>query len=330
MFSISRLSVVACIIGAGAAQATELKLAHFMSPLHPMHAAVMAPFAQEVEKASGGALKVRIYPAGELGKGPDQQFKRVVERVADITFGIQGYTATLFPRTMVAALPGAAPSSEAATRKLWAILDPHLAPEYERVKVLGMWTNDLAVIISKGKPIRSLADLKGLKVRAPDAIGSQTLEAWGAVPVNIDVTKVYTSFQSGVFDAVLIGASAIRSFKLNEVGEHYTTGLPSVLAPQYLLMNRAAWDALSAQEKAALERAAGLALSVKAANTYQRAGDGGIEMVRKAGRDVGALSPQAAADFRRAAQVVHDEYVKAAARDGVDLKAVIAAFEKAN
>ncbi|MGQ0546280.1 MAG: TRAP transporter substrate-binding protein [Betaproteobacteria bacterium] len=321
--------VLALALAAAAAQATELKLAHFMSPQHPMHAAVMAPFAQQVEKASGGALKVRIYPAGELGKGPDQQFKRVVERVADITFGIQGYTATLFPRTMVAALPGAAPSSEAATRKLWAILDPHLAPEYSRVKVLGMWTNDLAVLISRGKPLRSLADLKGLKVRAPDAIGSQTLEAWGAVPVNIDVTKVYTSFQSGVFDAILIGASAIRSFKLEEVGEHYTIGLPSVLAPQYLLMNRAAWDALSAREKAVLEEAAGLPLSLKAAKTYQAAGDRGIDMVRKAGRQVIELSPQAAAELRKAAQRVHDEYLAEAARDGVDLKAVLAAFESA-
>lgn len=156
---------------AGVALAGELKLAHFMSPQHPLHGGIMAPLAKQVEQATGGALKVRIYPAGELGKGPSQQYKRVLDHVADITFGIQGYTATQFPRTMIAALPGAAPTSVEATRRLWAVLDSQLAAEYQKVKVLGLWTNDLAVLVTKDKPIRTLADLKGMKVRAPDAIG---------------------------------------------------------------------------------------------------------------------------------------------------------------
>lgn len=53
---------------AGVALAGELKLAHFMSPQHPLHGGIMAPLAKQVEQATGGALKVRIYPAGELGR----------------------------------------------------------------------------------------------------------------------------------------------------------------------------------------------------------------------------------------------------------------------
>ena len=75
---------------ASGAQAKELKLAHFMSPKHPMHVHLMAPMVKELAKASGGDLTIRIYPGGELGKGPAAQFKRAVTGVADITFGLHG------------------------------------------------------------------------------------------------------------------------------------------------------------------------------------------------------------------------------------------------
>lgn len=321
---------MAALLGATAiAQAGELKLAHFMSPKHSLHAGVFAPLGEELSKSSNGALTIRIYPAGELGKGPVQQYKRVIDHVADIGFGIQGYTATQFPRTMVAGLPGAASSNVDATRRMWAIYDQVLAPEYARVKVLGLWANDQAILISKDRPIRSRADLKGMKVRAPDAVGAKTLESWGAVPVNIEVTKVYTSFQTGVFDAILIGASAIRSFKLNEVGNYYTIGLPAMVSPQYLLMNLDAWNALSAADKAMLEKATGRALSTRAATLYQKAGDGSVAAVRKAGKEIIQLGTQETADLRRAAESVYVDYVATAAKDGVDVKPALAAFEKA-
>ena len=64
--------------------ATELKLAHFTSPRHPMDRFFMRPWSEELARMSNGELTVRIFPAGELGKGPQQQFKRAVDGAADI------------------------------------------------------------------------------------------------------------------------------------------------------------------------------------------------------------------------------------------------------
>ena len=68
------------------AGAGEIKLAHFMSPKHPMDRFIMRPWSEEIAKLSGGSLTVRIYPGGALGKGPVAQFKRrhSVERHGDI------------------------------------------------------------------------------------------------------------------------------------------------------------------------------------------------------------------------------------------------------
>ena len=153
-------------LGATPALSVELKLAHFMSPKHPMDRFIMRPWTKEVEKLSGGKLTVRIYPGGALGKGPVAQFKRAVDGIADITFGLQGFTSNLFPRTGLVELPGMAKNAAIAANKIWDAF-PLLEPEYKRVKVLALWTNETQTIMTKSKPIRSVDDMKGLKFRVP-------------------------------------------------------------------------------------------------------------------------------------------------------------------
>ena len=69
-----------------------------------------------------------------------QQYKRVVEGVADITFGLQAYTPTIFPKTMLIIPPGKATNALEATERLLAVYDTHLADEYKDVKLLGIFT----------------------------------------------------------------------------------------------------------------------------------------------------------------------------------------------
>jgi len=110
------------------AVSAEIKLAHFMSPRHPMDRFLMRPWTEEVAKATNNALTIRIYPGGALGKGPVAQFKRAVDGVADVTFGLPGFTSNLFPRTGVIELPGIAADAVVAANQLWDAF-PLLAPE---------------------------------------------------------------------------------------------------------------------------------------------------------------------------------------------------------
>ena len=102
--------------------AKELKMASFMSAKHPVNRGILPHFAKNVAAETGGSLKLKLYPSGQLGKGPKAQYKRVIENVAEITFGVHGYTPKIFPRTMVVAQPGVGKSSQEVTKKFWKIL----------------------------------------------------------------------------------------------------------------------------------------------------------------------------------------------------------------
>jgi len=276
--------VLGVLCGSWALAAEELRLAHFMSPRHPMDHFLMRPWTKEVAKLSNNELIVRIYPGGELGKGPNAQFKRAADGIADITFGLQGYTSSQFPRTTLIELPAVAIDGPEATEKLWAAYDPYLAPEYERVKVLALWSTEAPILMTKNKPIRKIADLKGLKIRTPSKAQAELIQALGATPVPMPATRMYQALNTGVVDALMVPPSVIKSFKINEVAKYYTTGLPFGRSPFFIVMNKAKWDALSPENKALIEKTTGRDLSVKGARIYERAGRQALESVRKSGK----------------------------------------------
>ncbi len=246
--------------------AKELKLAHFMPPVHTLHEKVFVPLAEELAKATGGDLTIAIYPAGALGKGPVQQYKRAVEGVADITFGIHSYTSELFPRSQLLTLPGVYGSAEEGTQKLWAILDPYLKDEYRDIKLLGLWAMSPTVLITKDKPVATLADLKGMKVRTGSPGEAEATHAWGGVPVTMPITESYNALNTGIVDAVLIQPSAIyKPWNLCEPGKYVTDLLPSPSTIVFLAMNRGSWGALSKLQQTALEKLTGREFSLKAA-----------------------------------------------------------------
>ncbi len=264
--SLVLITIVAMTFPPVALMAKELKLAHFMPPVHTLHEKVFMPLAEELAKTTGGDLTLAIYPAGALGKGPVQQYKRAVEGVADITFGIHSYTSELFRRSQLLTLPGVYASAEEGTQKLWAILHPYLIEEYRDIKLLGLWAMSPTVLITKDKPVATLADLKGMKVRTGSPGEAEATHTWGGVSVTMPITEAYNALNTGIVDAVLIQPSAIyKPWNLCEPGKYVTDLLPSPSTIVFLAMNRGSWDALSKSQQAALENLTGREFSLKAA-----------------------------------------------------------------
>lgn len=311
---------------APAAAQTELKLAHFLPPRHQLHTQVFVPFADAVKANSGGKLTVRIFPAGELGKGPNEQFKRAQSGIADIAFGLAGYTSAQFPATLLIELPGVASDTADATAKLWRVLDAHLKGEFKGTRVLGLWVNDTNLLLTRAKAIKAVDDVKGLKIRVPSALAGEVVKAWGGTPVAMPVDQVYQAMDTGVVDGAYIGPSALRSFRLAEVANHLTIGTPTAFAAQFLVMNEGKWNALSADEKAWLEKAAGPALSAAAARVYAIEGDGGVAAFREK-KPVSQVDAGEAAKFRAAAERVVAAHVAELEKKGVPAGKILAAMK---
>ena len=137
----------------------ELSVATFVPPQHHTNTVMFKWFGEELEKRSGGSLTMKLFPAGQLGAGPVQQYKRAVEGIADITFGVSAYTPTLFPKTMLAIPPGKATNSAEATQRILSVFDEHLADEYADVKMIGLSTA-AGIGISATRDMSTLAGLK--------------------------------------------------------------------------------------------------------------------------------------------------------------------------
>jgi len=310
----------------GNAQAAELKVAHFMPAMHPMDRGVMSPLAEEISAATGGELTMRIFPSGELGKGPVQQYKRVVTGVADIVFGIPDYTPQQFSKTGMVHIPGLFANGTDATNALWDNIGL-LESEYDQTKLLGLWANNPSVLITRDKPVRTLADMQNMKIRTPNPVMAELVKAWGGVPVSMPTTDTYNAMNTGVIDAVMIGPSGIGSYKLNETAKYVTTNIPSALDSFYLLMNKSSWDNLNDEHKAKLDELTGRQMSLRGAKAFYEAGQAGLQLAKDSGVEMIEIDAAADAEFRAQMQDALDAYItKIGEEKGVDAHAIVAAL----
>lgn len=251
-------AVAASVVVAGAVQAAELKVAFFPGPKHPINARMLAPWADGINSRNAG-LQVKIFVAGKLGKGPAKQFKRALDRVADISFGLQGYTSKQFRATTLVELANVMTSAKEGTMRLNAAYDRSAAlrKEYDKVKVLAIWTIDPPILMTKSKPIKTVADLKGLKLRTPSQMSARTVKALGGVPVPMPITKLYNALARGTVDGVLVSPTVLHTFKIKEVTRHFAHGIPFGSSPMFIVMNRDSWNELSPAHKDIINKSVG-------------------------------------------------------------------------
>jgi TRAP-type transport system periplasmic protein len=262
--------------------ATELKLHSFVPPRHIIWADVLTPWTKEVAQMSKDELTVRMFPAMQLGGKPPELYRQMVQGISDIVFTLPGYTSSDFPMMALTELPGTAKSADDGTKKLWNHFDKFLARDFADAKVLMLWNSDTAAIMSKSKPVRTIEDFKGMKIRTPSAAQSAQLEHFGATAISMPVTQIYNSLDRGVIDAAMIPMSAALDFKLIEVAKYYTVHAPLGRSPFLVSMQKKRYEALPPNLKKIIDDTTGLKLSLKGAAAYDKQSLDGIEAVKKA------------------------------------------------
>lgn len=266
---------------APAMAAEELKLATFVPNTHIIMAKVLTPWAEKIAKDSANQLTVRMFPSMQLGGKPPELYRQMARGISDICFTLPGYTSGDFPMMALTELPGMADSGADGTKKLWAHFDKFLAPQFKEAKVLMLWNSDSAALMSKNKPIRTLEDLRGLKIRTPSAAQSAQLTALGATPIDMPANQIYNNLDRGVVDAAMIPMSAAIDFKLIEVARYFTIDAPLGRSNFLVAMNRARYERLPANLRKIVDDTTGLSLSLQGAATYDEQNDAGVAAARK-------------------------------------------------
>jgi TRAP-type C4-dicarboxylate transport system substrate-binding protein len=309
-----RLAVLAVSLAfaAGAsAQTVTLKLASFEPPQAPITGGVLAPWAKDVMADSGGTLKIDLFPGGTLGRNPLQQLKLVQDGVADITWTVPGYTPGRFDDTQVAELPFLVTDATSGSLAMTKLHQQGMLRGFDDIKLLLIGTVPANHIHSR-EPVKSLADLKGKKIRAGSSQIAKLVEALGAVPVQIGAPQVAESLARGVIDASLNEWNFVATFKIDEVVRHHVAvpmGTVAVMVP----MMKAKYDSLPPQARAAIDKHSGEALARRFGAVVDKTNETTRDRVAKSGKNTVLVPPQAERDaWRVAVQPVTDAWRKAA------------------
>jgi len=268
----------------------ELKLASFVPPTHSIWAGVLIPWAKEIGEKSGGKLKVALFPSMQLGGTPPQLYRQAVQGIADMVFTLPGYTSSDFPMLSLTELPGTATSAHDGTTKLWQkINEKYFDKELADTKTLMLWNSDSAGFMTREKPIKKIADVKGLRLRAPSAAQAAQIEHLGGIGVSMPVTQIYNGIERGTIDGTMIPMSAMIDFKLLEVVKHLLINVPLGRSPFIVSMNRPRYEKLPADLRKIIDDTTGLKLSYKGSTDYDAQNTKAITLAKKE-RDVYTLS----------------------------------------
>ncbi|MEO0485878.1 MAG: TRAP transporter substrate-binding protein [Pseudomonadota bacterium] len=276
-----RTATAAAVLGLAAQSATaeELSVATFVPPTHESITGALAWFENEIAERSGGTLTLKLFAAGQLGAGPTQQYKRAVEGVADITFGIASTTPALFPKTMLAVPPGVAVDALDSTERMWAVFDQYMADEWTDVKVLAIGNPAGGMIIST-RDVSTIEGMKGAKIVPFASMTTPVIQGMGAVPVQLDPSEHYTGLSTGTIDGAISTINNIMPpWNLDEVADYAILNTPATFNPVFYVMNRERYEGLSAEHQAIIDEVSGLPFSMELARSFHHADEVALDWV---------------------------------------------------
>jgi TRAP-type C4-dicarboxylate transport system substrate-binding protein len=235
-----------------AAQEIKLKLSHFAPTAHNHHASVIVPWVEEVKKRTNGRVEITVFPGASLCK-PTQQYDCAKSGIADLAWGVTGWTPGRFPMTSVIELPFLVRTAAVSAQILADLWEPYLQREFDDVHVLYLHTPPAVHINTHSKPIRVKDDFKGMKIRIPTAVMGSVLETLGATPVGMPANEIYQNMSTKVLDGFTMPFEALPPFRLHEVSKYHTEVWISGSAAFAMYMNKAKYATLPADVRQVLD-----------------------------------------------------------------------------
>lgn len=329
-FSLRTLAALAAGLAfATASQAEEvtLRIHHFLPAGAPIQAKVLEPWCQKVTKESANQIKCKIFPSMQLGGSAPQLYDQAKDGVVDMIWTIPGYTPGRFLVTELFELPFMMNTPEATSRALWEFQTKHNAAEYKEVKPLAFHMNGPGNFYTRSKPIQSLADFKGLKMRGATRQTTRMLAALGATPVGMALPAVPEALSKGVIDGALTPYEVVQSTRMHELTKFTTESDPkfnAVYAQVFVLaMNKAKYDAMSPELKKVIDANSGADLSAWIGKMIHEADAPGRKLVQQANNTIHTLPVSELQNWKKATDQLDEELVAEINKRGLNGAALL-------
>jgi len=288
------LALVAFAVPARA-EPVRLKLAYLFSDRTSLFIDLIKPFVDAVNSEAQGQLAIDVYAGGVLGKAPAQQIQLVLDGTADIAFVIPG-SANGFSDNAIVELPGLYRNLREASVVFTRLTAANALRGYDQFHVVGAFATEPESMHMRPR-VRSLDDLRDLRIRSSSAIEAAALRKFGMAPVIMPASEAADSISSGLVDGAAVAPALLQEFGIGRVTSYHYM-LRTSAGPLMLLMSRAKLDSLPAPAQAIIRRHSGEWAAARFADGYEKLNSQAMERLRSdPRRDV--ITPTAA-DLERA------------------------------
>jgi len=247
------------------------------------------PWIDDVVKATNGQVKFEVYWSNTLSK-QTENWEALKSGIADVATCVMSFWPGLAPLSDVISLPFIGiTSAEQAAAVMWKLYEkyPSIQAEYKDVHVLFIGVGDPNVLQTSKKQVKTMDDIKGMKIRVTGGPPTEYLKAIGASPMMVDMVDVYTNLQKGVLDGVVASWASVESMKFYEVAK-YITNVPIYSPFAVRAMNLQVWNSLPPEIQQQITSVSGFERSKLFSKTQY---DDAVKKVKSAGYPVTEYTP---------------------------------------
>ena len=280
----------------------ELKLAHWVPASHPLHKG-FEEWSQSVEKASGGTIKAKIYPAEQLGKAFDH-YDMARDGIADMTYINPGYQPGRFPIIGAGELPFLMANAKGGSSALDAWYRKYAGAEMKDVKFCLAFVHDPGSFHSRTKKIMVPGDIKGMKIRPAHATIATWMTQLGATNVQGAAPQVRDIIEKGVADAVTFPWGSVVLFGVDKVTKYHMEA-PLYVTTFAYTMNKGTYDRMSAGQKKVIDDHCTTEWAGKIGGPWADFEHAGIEKIRaQSDHEVYKISADQLGEWRKSAELL--------------------------
>ncbi|MCW5773130.1 MAG: TRAP transporter substrate-binding protein [Rhodospirillaceae bacterium] len=321
----------ALAVAAGAAQAETVTLRYnnWIPPTHFFHKEGMLKYFDDVAKATGGRIKI-VSTAQSLG-APPRQMQLAADGIADITWGVHSYTPGTYPLAEMVELPFIGHGSDKDSVAYWRVykaMFEKTGMHPAAVHTLAVHVHPPGHIYNNKRAIKTVDDLKGLKLRAANATTTAVFQKFGATPLSMPATQARDALSKGVADGTMFTSEAIINWNIQDFTK-YATIIEGGLYSQsfFVVINKKKWESLPAADRAAMEKLSYEALAKRLGTLWQNEENVGLDKLRKLGVEVTIADAAMMGKLHEALAPVEKAWIEKAKAKGVDGAAAIAMFK---
>jgi TRAP-type C4-dicarboxylate transport system substrate-binding protein len=249
----------------------------------------------------------------QLGGTPVQLYDQARDGVVDIVWTLPGNTAGRFPRIEAFELPFMMNNAEATSKAYWEYVQTQAPDEFKETHVIALHVHGPGMFHSATKQIRSVADLRGMKVRGPTRQITKMLGSVGATPVGMPLPAITDALSKGTIDACAIPWEVVPSIKVHELTKFHSefdnTGAALYTTTFVMAMNTAKYNSLAPDLKKVIDANSGMAASAWLGKTQQSNDPAGRKTAVDRGNTIYQFTAAQRDEFIKLSGNVDDEWV---------------------